>query len=248
MPANTWYHAEDPLEKRHNHAMTSHFMMIRKTVHHLSMQNGSFLLSIMIVLTGLPSFALAQEEAPRTFAKDLVEAAIERTHHDVQYDGSYRVIPYPMGDVPDDVGVCTDVVIRAYRTLGIDLQQLVHEDMLGHFSAYPKHWGLHKPDANIDHRRVPNLQTFLTRHGTVLPVTSMGADYKAGDLVTWTVSHHLPHIGIVTDHLVPGTDRAMIVHNIGGGPTLEDMLFAFPITGHFRYEHTRGTTPTRPNH
>ena len=192
--------------------------------------------------------ALGQEAGTPLLANDLVEAAIERTQHHVTYDGGYRAIPYPMGDVPDNVGVCTDVVIRAYRALGIDLQQLVHEDMQKHFSAYPKDWGLHKPDSNIDHRRVPNLRTFLTRHGTVLPVTSVGSDYEAGDLVTWTVNNHRPHIGIVTDHMVSGTNRPMIVHNIGEGPKQEDMLFALPITGHYRYTPNVPTPSTAPKH
>jgi len=140
-----------------------------------------------------------------------------------------------MVDIPDNVGICTDVVIRSFRSVGIDFQRLGHEDMQSHFSAYPNFWGLHKPDPNIDHRRVPNLQVFLTRNGTVLPVTLDETTYAAGDLVTWTVANHLPHIGIVTDHLVPGTKRPMIVHNIGKGPTLEDRLLSFPITGHYRY-------------
>ncbi len=202
----------------------------------------------LILTAAFSTVAVGQEGCPRSFAKDLVKAAMERTNHHVQYDGGYRVILYPMGDVSDDVGVCTNVVIRSYRTLGVDLQQLVHEDMQTHFSAYPKHWGLHKPDPNIDHRRVPNLQTFLTRHGTVLPVTSVGSDYEPGDLVTWTASNHLPHIGIMTDHMVPGTNRPMIVHNIGEGPKQEDMLFEFPITSHYRYEHNLGQTSSVPNH
>ena len=182
------------------------------------------------------TIALAQDTIDHPFTVKLVDAALERTQHEVTYDGGYRSIPYPMGDVPDHIGVCTDVVIRSYRSLGIDFQRLVHEDMKAHFSDYPNHWGLKKPDSNIDHRRVPNLQAFLTRHGQVLPVTSQGSDYQAGDLVTWTVAGRLPHIGIVTGEKVPGTDRPMIVHNIGEGPKIEDMLFEFPITGHYRYE------------
>ena len=208
---------------------------------------GSAILFFISLIAGFSAPAWAQEGTSVTWAKDLVDAAIERTHHRVQYDGSYRVRPYPMGDVLDDRGVCTDVVIRAYRTLKIDLQQLIHKDMLDHFSANPQHWGLHKPDANIDHRRIPNLQTFFTRHGTVLPVTSVGADDQAGDLVTWKLPPHLPHIGIVTDSLVPGTNRPMIVHYIGAGPTLEDMLFN-SITGHYRYERKHPIPSTSPNH
>lgn len=198
-------------------------------------QNSMFL-TIFIILVAPSNFAFGQEIQDPAFSRQIVEAALERTHHHVTYDGSYRSIPYPMGDVPDHIGVCTDVVIRSYRALGIDFQELVHEDMKDHFSAYPNHWGLNKPDSNIDHRRVPNLQTFFSRHGQVLPVTSNGTDYRAGDLVTWTVAGRLPHIGLVTDNIVPGTDRPMIVHNIGEGPKLEDMLFDYPITGHYRYE------------
>jgi len=248
MPVNPDALEIDTQLNSHNCTMTTSAIMRRITLQTRSMPIGSAILFFISLITDFSGPAWAQERHSVTWAKDLVNAAIERTHHHVQYDGSYRVLPYPMGDVPDDRGVCTDVVIRAYRTLKIDLQQLVHEDMLDHFSAYPQHWGLHKPDPNIDHRRVPNLQTFFTRRGTVLPVTSVGADYQAGDLVTWRIPPHLPHIGLVTDSLVPRTDRPMIVHNIGAGPTLEDMLFNYPITGHYRYEHKHPIPPTSPNH
>ncbi len=151
------------------------------------------------------------------------------------YDGSYRAIAYPMGDVPDNIGVCTDVVVRSYRKVGIDLQQRVHEDMKENFSLYPKIWGLTRPDANIDHRRVPNLQTFFERKGTSLPVSRDVKNYKAGDLVTWMLPGNLPHIGIVSDRKVRGTARPMILHNIGRGPKEDDILFQYPITGHYRY-------------
>nr|WP_255988905.1 DUF1287 domain-containing protein [Chitinolyticbacter albus] len=165
----------------------------------------------------------------------LVAAARARTLKPERYDGSYRRIAYPMGDVPDDRGVCTDVVIRAYRKVKIDLQVLVHEDMRKNFSVYPKLWGLSKPDPNVDHRRVPNLQTFFRRAGAALPVSTAAADYKSGDLVTWMLPGNLPHIGIVSDRTVPGTSRPLIIHNIGSGSTEEDALFAYPITGHYRY-------------
>ncbi|MCL2913471.1 DUF1287 domain-containing protein [Shewanella corallii] len=168
-------------------------------------------------------------------AEQLVAAAHERTTHDVTYDGAYHKIPYPLGDVPSDIGVCTDVVIRSYRSLGIDLQQLVHEDLKANFNLYPSRriWGLNAPDTNIDHRRVPNLQTFFSRHGERLAVSDRPEDYAPGDLVTWRVTG--PHIGIVTDKLSNDGKRPLIVHNIGRGPVLEDMLFDYPITGHFRY-------------
>ena len=169
------------------------------------------------------------------FVGTLVAAAIEQTRHPVRYDGSYRVIPYPGGDVPADVGVCTDVVIRAFRAVGIDFQQRVHEDMRAAFAAYPNLWGLKRPDRNIDHRRVPNLQAFLKRQGASLPVSRAPEAYRPGDLVTWMLPGNLPHIGIVSSTRA-ASGRLMIVHNIGRGPRLEDMLFDYDITGHYRYE------------
>jgi uncharacterized protein YijF (DUF1287 family) len=170
-----------------------------------------------------------------SFTDNLVKAARERTTHHETYDGSYHRIAYPMGDVADDRGVCTDLVIRAYRHLGIDLQVLVHEDMLRNFAAYPHTWKLPRPDSNIDHRRVPNLQTFFSRAGESLPVGSDPAQYVAGDLVTWLLPGNLPHIGIVSDQFVAGARRPKIIHNIGAGPVEDDILFAFPISGHYRY-------------
>lgn len=172
-----------------------------------------------------------------TFEERLVAAAIERTQHTVRYDGAYFSIDYPGGDVPKGLGVCTDVVIRAYRALGIDLQLLVHESMSENFAEYPSRriWGLTETDPNIDHRRVPNLQVFFSRHGEVLPITSDPKDYSAGDLVTWVLPGHLPHIGIITDEISPLTSNPMVVHNINAAPKLEDMLFGYKITGHYRY-------------
>jgi hypothetical protein len=139
-----------------------------------------------------------------------------------------------MGDVPSSRGVCTDVVIRAYRAIGIDLQVLVHEDMSANFPLYPRLWGLPRPDTNIDHRRVPNLQRFLERaHANV--GSGVGAKYLPGDLVTWMLPGNLPHIGIVSDRFAADSARPLIIHNIGAGPAEEDMLFAYPITGHYRY-------------
>ena len=171
------------------------------------------------------------------FVAQLVAAAKERTRHNVRYDGAYIRIPYPNGDVPADIGVCTDVVIRAYRALGIDLQRAVHEDMKQHFKQYPSKriWGLNRADKNIDHRRVPNLQTFFKRHGQSLAVTQRGEDYKPGDLVSWKLAGNLPHIGIVVDQLSRNGKRPLIVHNIGEGPKMEDVLFNYKITGHYRY-------------
>ncbi len=169
------------------------------------------------------------------FGMRLAEAALERTKAEVRYDGRYLRIPYPGGDVPAHLGVCTDVVIRAYRSLGIDLQRDVHEEMLENFSAFPNLWGLEAPDPNIDHRRVPNLRVLFMRRGESLAVSDHPDIYAAGDLVTWTVGGHRPHIGIVSDRRSGDGERPLIVHNIGEGPRLEDMLFDYPITGHYRY-------------
>lgn len=168
------------------------------------------------------------------FAKKLVEAARDQTKQPVVYDGSYVSIAYPMGDVPADRGVCTDVIIRAYRQQGIDLQQLVHEDMKQAFSQYPNQWGLTRPDSNIDHRRVPNLQTFFKSHGIELTISENAADYKPGDIVTWMLPGNLPHIGLVSDKYSQDNARPLIIHNIGAGPEEEDVLFRYPITGHYR--------------
>jgi hypothetical protein len=183
--------------------------------------------------------AWAQSEvgaARQAFLDRLVAAAIERTHHTVRYDSSYVGIPYPGGDVPQETGACTDEIIRMYRALGIDLQKEVHEDMARNFSAYPqkKRWGARRPDPNIDHRRVPNLMVFFERKGETLAITDRGEDYSPGDLVTWELRSGVPHIGIVVDRNAPA-GHYMIVHNIGEGPKMEDVLFAFKITGHYRY-------------
>ena len=170
------------------------------------------------------------------FLQKLSAAAIERTHHTVRYDPGYMPIAYPGGDVPPESGVCTDEVIRAYRALGIDLQKEVHEDMAANFSAYPSKtiWRLDHPDHNIDHRRVPNLMVFFHRKGETLPITTRAADYHPGDLVTWDLGRGLAHIGMVVDSRAAG-GRFMVVHNIGQGPRLEDVLFDWKITGHYRY-------------
>jgi uncharacterized protein len=165
----------------------------------------------------------------------LVDAARRQTLAAVTYDGSYTRIGYPMGDVPADRGVCTDVVIRAYRAVGIDLQVLVHEDMRANFNLYPRLWGLSRPDTNIDHRRVPNLQKFLERANARVAAAGGVAGYLPGDLVTWMLPGNLPHIGIVSDRRAAGTDRPLVIHNIGAGPKEEDMLLAYPVTGHYRF-------------
>lgn len=191
-------------------------------------------LSLLLIAMALSSNAVAEA----SFSELLTEAAKERTAFDVQYDGSYYGIGYPNGDVPEGIGVCTDVIIRSYRKLGIDLQVLVHEDMRDNFNQYPSKriWGLSTTDKNIDHRRVPNLQTFFSRHGTSLPVSSNSSSYQAGDIVTWMLPGNLPHIGIVIDKYSDGKKRPLIVHNIGAGTVIEDMLFDYKITGHYRFQ------------
>jgi uncharacterized protein len=170
-----------------------------------------------------------------SFGKQLSEAAISLTYDAVQYDPTYFSIPYPNGDVPSNKGVCTDVVIRAYRKLGIDLQRKVHEDMLSNFGLYPKKWGLKRTDTNIDHRRVPNLMKFFSRHGTLKPITNHGQDYLPGDIVTWVLDGGLTHIGIVVNRKSDDGKRYLLVHNIGRGQELSDCLFEYSITGHYAY-------------
>lgn len=171
------------------------------------------------------------------FEEDFISAAIKRTEHFVHYDGKYYKIPYPNGDVSPHLGVCSDVIIRTYRALGTDLQKLVHEDMIDHFTLYPSRriWGLTSPDTNIDHRRVPNLQVFFSRYGDSLPISQFKRDYAPGDIVTWMLPGNRPHIGIVTNRVSLITGVPLIVHNIGAGPSLDDMLFDYEITGHYRY-------------
>jgi uncharacterized protein len=189
----------------------------------------------------MPAFASAQtdnhtDSSRQEFARRLVAAAIERTHHPVRYVSEYVRIPYPGGDVPAETGVCTDEIIRSYRAVGVDLQKEVHEDMLRDFAAYPdwSRWRLSHPDSNIDHRRVPNLMVFFRRKGETLPITNKAQDYAPGDLVTWDLGGNVPHIGIIVDR-EGQNGRHLLVHNIGYGPNMEDVLFNWKITGHYRY-------------
>lgn len=171
----------------------------------------------------------------------LVAAAVERTTHEVEYDATYYKLDYPNGDVPSDKGVCTDEVVRSYRALGIDLQKEVHEDMAANFSRYPTQFNLRTTDTNIDHRRVPNLRIFFERKGRSLSITDEATDYKPGDIVTWDLNASQTHIGIMVDVHSATPGRYMIMHNIGQGPKIEDILFAWKITGHYRYT---GPPPT----
>ena len=188
--------------------------------------------SVFLVLMSL-AFLL-----PTSFARAdeaLVDAAQDRLKVFVRYDPAYVGLDYPNGDVPRNTGVCTDVIIRSYRAaFGFDFQKAVHEDMKANFSAYPTIWGHKRPDKNIDHRRVPNLETYLKREGMALPVSQSAADYRPGDIVTWRLGGSLPHIGIVSDKRSPeGTP--LIIHNVGAGPQEEDVLFVYELHEHFRF-------------
>ncbi len=204
-------------------------------------------LSLLILVPVLGLLASARRDATQSnsisesrrheFLQRLVAAAIERTHHAVRYDPAYVRIPYPGGDVPVDTGVCTDEIIRSYRSVGVDLQKEVHEDMVQNFDRYPRRWRwlLSRPDSNIDHRRVPNLMVFFSRKGESLPLSGRADDYKPGDLVTWDLGGGVPHIGVVVNQKSSQSGRYMIVHNIGQGPRMEDVLFAWRVTGHYHY-------------
>ena len=190
------------------------------------------LFALLALFIALPALAAGPDAA------SLIAAARSQVGVTVTYDPAYRKLSYPGGDVAQTLGVCSDVVIRAYRGVGLDLQKLVHEDMAQHFSLYPHQWGLTSTDTNIDHRRVPNLQAFFTRHGKSLPITSDGNDYKPGDIVTWDLTpmaRPLPHIGIVSDRKSEDGVRPLVIHNIGRGAQEEDSLFTYKITGHYRY-------------
>ncbi len=165
----------------------------------------------------------------------LSDAALELTKQKVTYDPSYFSIDYPNGDLPSDKGVCTDVIIRAFRKMGIDLQKEVHEDMKAHFNLYPKIWGLKTTDKNIDHRRVPNLMTYFKREGAEKAITNNPKDYLPGDIVCWNLGGAITHIGIVVNKKSNDGKRFLIVHNIGNGQVFEDCLFDFKIIGHYRF-------------
>lgn len=172
--------------------------------------------------------------AQDNFFEELSCAALELTNQKVVYDPNYFVIKYPNGDIPSDLGVCTDVVIRAYRKLGVDLQKEVHEDMKANFDIYPKNWGLYRTDTNIDHRRVPNLMKYFSRFGKIKAITNNKEDYLPGDIVCWDLGG-TTHIGLVVNKK-SDSNRYLIVHNIGKGQVLADCLFDFKIIGHYRYK------------
>jgi len=190
----------------------------------------------VLLLIVLLSISVQISNSQKSFAERLSDAAIELTKQEVEYDPAYYVLSYPNGDVPAGKGVCTDVVIRAYRKLGIDLQKLVHEDMKSNFHLYPKIWGLKQADKNIDHRRVPNLMKFFSRFGQVKQITDNAKDYLPGDIVCWELAAGVLHIGIVVDVKSADGNRYKIVHNIGYGQVLEDCLFDYKIIGHYFYQ------------
>ena len=196
----------------------------------LSPSMKKYLLTLLFILSTV-TLTVGQD----AFSERLSGAAIELTSQNVVYDPSYFSIDYPSGDVPSGKGVCTDVVIRAYRKLDIDLQKEVHEDMKTNFSKYPKNWGLSSTDKNIDHRRVPNLMVFFSRHGMVKPITDISADYLPGDIVCWNLGGGTTHIGLVVNKTSADNQRYLIVHNIGGGQVLADCLFDYKIIGHYSY-------------
>lgn len=183
------------------------------------------------------AYAENQTQTTNTFAEKLSNAAISIIDPSIDYDPAYFSIEYPNGDLPANKGVCTDVIIRSYRKLGIDLQKEVHEDMIAHFAEYPnlEKWGMTKTDTNIDHRRVPNLEIFFERNGDKLVITQDPKDYKTGEIVTWLINNKLPHIGIVTNKKSKDGKRNLIVHNVGNGQVLQDCLFEYKIVGHYRY-------------
>lgn len=193
-------------------------------------RNTSWLLFILFFQFSNPGFS--QEN----FYLDLSTHALSLTEDQVTYDPSYFSITYPNGKIPSDKGVCTDVIIRTYRKMNIDLQQLIHEDMEKHFDCYPKIWGLTRTDTNIDHRRVPNLMVFFERFGKVLPITNNPQDYSPGDIVCWNLGGAITHIGIVSAKKSISDKRHLIVHNIGAGQVVQDCLFDFKIIGHYRYK------------
>lgn len=185
----------------------------------------AILLFVLSILLSAQAWALQ--------ADDLVTAAREQVGVTLSYDPAYRRLSYPNGDVPLNTGVCTDVVIRALRQQGLDLQQAVHQDMRANFRLYPKNWGLNRPDSNIDHRRVPNLMTWFKRQGWALPLGQDAERYRPGDIVTWDLGGGLTHIGIISDRQA-GSGVPLVLHNIGRGTQEEDILFSFKITGHYR--------------
>lgn len=189
--------------------------------------------SLAILLLIVLSYPCSSQS---NFFERLADSTVTLTYDQVTYDPSYFSIDYPNGDIPGDKGVCTDVIIRAYRKLGIDLQKEVHEDMKTNFSEYPRIWGLNSTDRNIDHRRVPNLMKFFESHGEVKPISETADNYKPGDIVCWNLGGATTHIGIIINQKSLDQIRYLVVHNIGAGQVIEDCLFDYKIIGHYRYK------------
>jgi len=169
------------------------------------------------------------------YSNRLAKMALSIVDPTIAYDPTYFSIPYPNGDIPANKGVCTDVIIRSYRKMGIDLQQLVHDDMKANFNQYPNIWGLKTTDKNIDHRRVPNLMVFFSRNGIERPITQNAQDYLPGDIVCWNLGGGITHIGIIVNKKSTDNTRFLVVHNIGRGQVIEDILFQYRIIGHYTY-------------
>tara|TARA_R110000787_G_scaffold262926_1_gene368561 strand:+ start:184 stop:819 length:636 start_codon:yes stop_codon:yes gene_type:complete len=196
-----------------------------------------YTLFVVVITILLTSTASAQKTEPSWFSTTLADSALTLTKQHVIYDGRYVKLDYPGGDVAPDRGVCTDVIIRAYRLMDIDLQAKVHSDMLVNFDKYPNHWGKTRADYNIDHRRVPNLMVWFSEFGTTKEITRNGKDYIPGDIVCWNLGGFTHHIGIVSRILSADKQRYLIIHNIGAGQVLEDCLFSFKIIGHYTYRY-----------
>jgi len=203
--------------------------------------SSNVILPNVVLLLAVFILAATAQTAPENraaFTAKLVAAAVERASHTVQYDGSYQKISYPNGDVAANRGACSDEIVRIYRAVGIDLQKEVHEDMVANFAAYPQKakWHTSRTDTNIDHRRVENLNIFFKRHGETLPKSLDAADYQPGDIVSWDLNgNNLTHIGMVVDQKGLFSRRYKVLHNIGAGPKIEDVLFDWKIIEHFRY-------------
>jgi len=203
------------------------------------------LFTLTVALPSLPPSGLAGSDVVGSRAAQVVASARTQIGTTIRYDSSYIRLSYPNGDLPLDRGVCTDVIIRAFRSVGVDLQREVHQDMEANFSKYPQLWGLKRPDSNIDHRRVPNLMTFLQRRGKSRPVTQSAGDYRPGDVVAWRLGNGLHHIGLLSDRIsLPGTP--LVIHNIGAGTQEEDILFSFKILGHYQWFDSADETERSP--
>lgn len=196
---------------------------------------NSATVAALIGLFSLGAGAAYGAPQPSHQIRQVVAGAVEQTGYTRLYDPTYVQLAYPGGDPPPDRGVCSDVVVRAFRRAGVDLQKEIHEDMARHFAAYPNSWHMRGPDPNIDQRRVPNLMTYFTRMGKAQPITKQPEDYLPGDVVAWDLGNGVLHIGVITDTRAPDSRDYEIVHNIGAGARLEDVLFSWTIIGHYRY-------------